>query len=164
MSGNDGDGRRETRHDDVYGRGDISVDEGRNGLFYQDTSHSSSCNCGQTVDCDCRYGYRSHISHSYSHKPGDYGILFNLPVASCHVYEIIHYNRRGDSRGDDGRYGISSQETSQSSFNNHRYRVDDYLKSGYRSQTRFSLLYNTGELGRLLKFSVHVHETSGHRS
>ena len=59
MSGDDGDERLDISGEyDDDDRGNISVHDGRHGFMSQETSHYSSRNHGESVDGDCRGGYR----------------------------------------------------------------------------------------------------------
>ena len=80
MSGNYGDEKQCIIGDYGDDRGDISVYDGRSGFRYQETSHSSSRNCGESVDGDFRCGYRYQGIHSSYHNLGDHSRLFFLLV------------------------------------------------------------------------------------
>ena len=67
MSGNDGDERRDISGDDGENMGSISVYDGRHGFKSQETRHSYSHNCEETVDGDWRGGYRYNTIHYSSH-------------------------------------------------------------------------------------------------
>ena len=87
-----------------------------------------------------------------------------LYVTSCNIHKSIHDNEKDDSRGDDGRRGIMSQDTIHSPIHSHREIVDGDGISGYMFQTGPSPSHNQGEFGILLIFFVHGHDISGHRS
>ena len=101
----------------------------------KETIHFPSQNRGEIDGGDERDGYRSHISHSSSHNPVDYGILLIMTGSYCNVDDIIYENEIGDSRGDDARCGIRSQEIIHSSFQNDGEGVDGDGISGFRSNT-----------------------------
>ena len=91
----------------------------------------------------------SQTSHYYSHITGDHGILMCLSGASHHDYEILHDNETGDSRGDDGRCGIRSQDTRHYPFHNRGESFDGGGRSGSRSQNSQSPSHNPGEIVKL---------------
>ena len=130
-----GNGRQNRSCDNGDSRGDIRVDDRRRGYIYKDTSHFYSKNMGETFGGDGRVGYRSQTSHSSFHNPGDYGRLLNIPGSYLHVDDIIHENKRKDSRVDGTRLGSRSQENSHSCFHNFGEIVDVYGRSLYRSHT-----------------------------
>ena len=75
-------------HKSVHGDeiGDSSGDDGRGGFRSQDTSHSSFCNCLESVDVVEIGGYRSQIIHSTSHNTGCLGVCwFSLFMAMREV-------------------------------------------------------------------------------
>ena len=93
MSGNDGGERRDISDYDGDDRGDdISVDNGIHIFRSQETSHSYSLNCGETVHVDWIGGYMYHTSHYSYHNPVDHGILLNLYVSPCCVHKFVHEN------------------------------------------------------------------------
>ena len=53
-------------------RGDISVDDGRCGYMYQETSHYYCCNFVETVYGNGVGGNRSQTNHYSYHNPGDH--------------------------------------------------------------------------------------------
>ena len=116
MSRDYGFERRDITGDNVEKRTGISVDGEKCGFRSQDTSLSSSRNCGESVDGDCICRYRSHTIHSSSCNPGGRGILLRLSVASCCVHEIIYKKEKGDISGDNLIHGFRYQETIHSSF------------------------------------------------
>ena len=90
--------------------------------------------------------------------------MFCLSDASRFFSKVLHGNKIGDSSGDDGKTGFSSQETIHYSFQN---RVDIFNGdgiSGYRYHTIPSLSHNPGGISILLGFSVCDYDRSGHRS
>ena len=71
-------------------RGFHISDVGRCGYRSQYTRHSSSRNCGKIFDVDGTDVYRYQTIHSYSHNPGDRGILSTSPVSLCRVDINFH--------------------------------------------------------------------------
>ena len=75
-------------HKSVHGDeiGDSSGDDGRGGFRSQENSHSSFCNCLESVDVVEIGGYRSQIRHYTSHNTGCPGICwFYLFMAMIEV-------------------------------------------------------------------------------
>ena len=61
--------------------------------------------------------------------------MLHLSGASNCVHESVDDNETCDSRGDDGRRGIRSQDTIHYYFHDSGESVDGDGRSGYRSQT-----------------------------
>ena len=81
-------------------RGDIRVDDGRRGSRSKEAIQFTSRNIVETVGSNWRGGFMSQTSQPYYLNPGDHGILLHISGASCYVYDCLHENERGGSRGD----------------------------------------------------------------
>ena len=84
-----------------------SSDVGICGYRSHENSHYSSLNCGKIIDVEGRGIYRSQISHSSSHNPGDRGRLLTSPFSSHHVDEKVYKIEKGDISHDDDDGRIS---------------------------------------------------------
>ena len=156
---NDGDWRRNISRDHGDNMGDIRVDYSRCGSRSKNTRYYSSCNNVETVDGCSRSGYRSHSTHSYSHNKGYHSRLLRIFFASHYVNDSFHDNVRVDSMG-----GVMEEVevfldiSAPLSFTNYIHSVVGYVRSGYRSQTIPSPSHHSVDLGRLLGFSICVHD------
>ena len=88
----------------------MRVDGVRYGFRSKDTSHFSSHITPETVGGDGRGVFRSQTSHYSSQNPGGHCRSFHISGSYIHVDDIIHDNKRGDSRGDGERRGSRSQD------------------------------------------------------
>ena len=117
---------------------------------------------GETVGVDGRCVYIFHISHSYFNNPGDHGRLLHITGSSHHVYDSIHENEIGDSRGHGAISGSRSQEISQHYFHNDGESVDGDDRSVFRSQNSPGPSHHSCVLGISLGFNSYGHERSGY--
>ena len=113
-----GDGRIKRVHDYGDKRGDISFYDDTHRSRSKETSHSTYQNMRETVDGDCRGGYRPHTIHSSSYNPGYHGILWRVSFDSRHVDDSLHENLRSGTSDDGVRRVSSSQYISHSSSHN----------------------------------------------
>ena len=83
-----------SRNCGVYCHGGRSGDDGRVGYMSQDTSHSFYFNFVSSVYVDGGGVYRSQTSQFTSHNPGGRGIFLGLSFSSCTIDEKFHGNWR----------------------------------------------------------------------